>query len=139
MPSTNRPTSPTSPRRLQAIERQRQALELRKAGASFESIAKQLGYADHKGAYKAIISAIHKTLKAPADEVQELELLRLDAMFLGLWRQAVAGDNFSIDRALKIMERRASLMGLDAPKQFKGTFDWRKEAEEKGWKAADVF
>jgi hypothetical protein len=35
-----------------------------------------------------------------------------------------------IDRVLKIMERRATLLGLDAPKLTKDVSDTRKVAEE---------
>jgi hypothetical protein len=47
--------------------------------------------------------------------VRELELTRLDAMLLPLWRRVQAGEEKAIDRALRIMERRARLLGLDAP------------------------
>ena len=39
---------------VQAHERQLQALELRKAGATYQAIAEQLGYAGRQGAYKAV-------------------------------------------------------------------------------------
>ena len=40
---------------IRAHERQLQALELRKAGASYEAIAERLGYAaDRSGAYRAV-------------------------------------------------------------------------------------
>jgi len=44
-----------------------------------------------------------------------LELERLDVMLLALWRRVQNGDERAIDRALKIEERRAKLLGLDAP------------------------
>ena len=104
-----------SPRRLNAAERQRQALELRKAGATYEVIAQKLGYRGPSSAYGAIKSALHKTLQPPADEVRALEIERLDALLLALWPQARQGNHGAIDRVLKVMERRARLLGLDAP------------------------
>jgi hypothetical protein len=102
-------------RRVQAHARQLQALELRKAGATYQAIAEQLGYAHAKGAYKAVASALKLTLREPADGLRELEVARLDAMLLALWRRVQSGDEKAVDRALRIMERRARLLGLDAP------------------------
>jgi hypothetical protein len=98
-----------------AHERHLRALELRKAGATYRVIAEQLGYADPKGAHKAVASALKATLREPAAELRELELTRLDAMLLALWPEVSAGGEKAVDRALKIMERRARLLGLDAP------------------------
>ena len=102
-------------RRVAAHTRQLQALELRKAGATYQAIAEQLGYAHAKGAYKAVTSALKLTLREPADELRELEVARLDAMLLPLWRRVQSGDEKAVDRVLRIMERRARLLGLDAP------------------------
>jgi hypothetical protein len=96
-------------------DRKLQALELRKAGATFQMIADQLGYRSPSGAHKAVVSALRATLREPAEELRELELTRLDAMLLSLWRRVQAGEERAIDRALRIMERRARLLGLDAP------------------------
>ena len=105
----------TSVRRLQAVERQRRALELRKAGASFEEIASTLGYAGKSGAYRAVISALKRTLQEPADEVRKLEAARLDRAQRAAWERMLAGDLEALGKVLKVMERRAKLLGLDAP------------------------
>jgi hypothetical protein len=96
-------------------ERKLQALELRKAGATFQQIADQLGYRSASGAFNAVKAALKATLREPADELRELELTRLDAMLLPLWRRVQSGDEKAVDRVLRIMERRARLLGLDAP------------------------
>lgn len=108
-----------SERRIEAVERQRKAVELRKAGMSYEAIADELGYAGKSGAYKAVSSALTRTLQEPADELRALELARLDDMLKGLWVNARKGNVYAIDRVLKIMQRRAELLGLDAPKTVK--------------------
>lgn len=48
--------------------------------------------------------------------VQQMELQRLDKLWSVAYEQAEAGDLQAVDRCLKIMERRSSLLGLDAPK-----------------------
>jgi len=113
--------SKSSPRRIAAAEKQRQALELRKGGASYAAIAQALGYATPSGAQAAIDSALKKTIQEPAEKVRQLELERLDAMLLGLWNDARKGHQGAIDRVLRIMERRAKFAGLDAPVNVKHT------------------
>jgi hypothetical protein len=109
--------SKTSEKRLSAAEKQRQALELRKAGTSYPDIARQLGYASASGAFKAVESALLKTLREPAEAVREIELARLDRLHLALWPAAVKGDLDAIARVLDISKRRAALEGMDAPKR----------------------
>lgn len=78
--------------RVEAHDKQLRALELRKAGASYETIAKQLGYRGRNGAFNAVNSALRHTLQEPADEIRVLELARLDAMQIGLFSRAKRGD-----------------------------------------------
>lgn len=110
----------TSPRRITAIERQRQALELRKAGCSYRVIADQLGYANASGAIKAVAKALRASVQEPAAELRTLELERLDSLLRALWPQAIKGNTAAVDRVLKIMDRRAGYLGLDAPARFVG-------------------
>lgn len=121
--------STSSEKRIAATERQRQAVELRKAGVGFEEIAQRLGYGGPSGAYNAVKAALRKTIQQPADELRALELARLDALLLGIWADARKGNVLKIDRVLKIMAKRAEYLGLDAPKRYKDETDRRKEAE----------
>jgi transposase-like protein len=98
----------------QAIaEKRRQALELRKAGYGFDDIARALGYVNAGGAYKAVQQALKDTYREPADEVRKLELERIDRLTRAIWTRAVGGDGESIDRVLRLMQRRAKYLGLD--------------------------
>ena len=105
--------SRTSPRRMDAVEKQRQALALRYGGATYDAIAKALGYASRQGAQMAVEAALKKTLQEPADQLRKLDLGRLDTMLLAIWPAARQGDFPAIDMALKIMVRKAKLLGLD--------------------------
>ena len=102
-------------RELNAHDKQSQALELRKSGVSYPAIADKLGYRGKQGAFEAVKAALKKTLQEPADELRVLELERLDAMTLAIASQVRAGNFGAIDRNLRIMKRRAELLGLDAP------------------------
>lgn len=107
--------SKTSENRINATIRHKQALELRMAGYGYQDIADRLGYKSTASAYDAIQSALKKTLQEPADAVRSLEVKRLDTMLSGIWVAVRNGNLQAIDRALKIMTRRAELLGLDAP------------------------
>jgi hypothetical protein len=101
--------------KLASHDRKLQALELRKAAVSYQQIADQLGYRSASGAFNAVKAALKATLREPANELRDLEVARLDAMLLPLWRRVQSGDEKAVDRVLRIMERRARLLGLDAP------------------------
>ena len=122
--------SMTSGNRIAAAERQAKALALRKAGLACADIARQLGYAGPSGAHKAIMTALRALTREPAQELRELELARLDDLLLGLWTDARRGSVAKVDRVLKIMARRAALLGLDAPTRFADVTDARRDAEE---------
>lgn len=104
-------------RRISAAEKQRLVLELRKSGATFEEIAEQAGYASKSGAYKAFETALKKTLQEPADELRQIARERLNKMLNSLWPYVLKGSPRHTEVALKIMDREAALLGLDAPKQ----------------------
>jgi len=120
--------SKTSKRRLKARERWLEALELRKRGLTFEAIARQLGYSAPAAAYKAVMSALGEANREPVGEFRELEAQRLDQM------QEKISDNIGpdketglpvVDRLLRIMERRARLLGLDQPQKVEGDLKFR--------------
>src|SRR5690606_34877588 len=100
---------------IKAHDRMLAALELRKQGLTYRQIAAQTGYKSAQAAHKAVMTALQRTTQEPADEVRKLELERLDALLFGVWEAAINGDDKAVNNALRIMERRAQLLGLDAP------------------------
>jgi hypothetical protein len=94
-----------------------------------------LGYKSASGAEQAVRSAIRKVLQEPAEAVRELEAMRLDALLQALWGKALDGDVLVIDRVLKIMDRRARLLGLDAPTktQQENTGEVQHEHQHRTW------
>jgi hypothetical protein len=69
------------------------ALELRKSGATYREIARNLAVDTHTAHadVAAELAALRETTVGEATELRELELLRLDRMNLGLWPQVRAG------------------------------------------------
>jgi hypothetical protein len=109
-----------SPRRMESVETQRQALEYRLMGLTYQQIAEKLEITD-SGAHYSVEAALRRTLQEPADELRQLELRRLDAMFIPVYGNAVRGDLAAITAAINIMNRRARLVGLDAPEKRENT------------------
>jgi hypothetical protein len=81
-----------TPAKIAAAERQRKALELRMAGATFEAIADTLGYGNRSSAADAVTRALRDTIpKELTDEVRRIENLRLDALWIPIYMKAING------------------------------------------------
>lgn len=107
----------TSTNKLLASERRQRALELRRRGYSYPMIAADIGCSlstAHTHVKTALQEIVEKT-REDAEHVRTVELERLDQMLRGVWDKASDGDPQAVDRVLKVMERRAKLLGLDVP------------------------
>lgn len=104
------------------LEREATAARMRLDGASYDEIASACGYASRPGAYGAVQRALARSIKEPADEIRKMELARLDRLHEAVWPVATANppDLAAVASVLKIMKRRAELLGLDAAKQIEG-------------------
>ena len=97
------------------VDKEIRVLELRRVGLTWQRIAEEVGYADHTGAYAAYKRAIKRTMQQPADELREQEIDRLDRLQVAVWPSAMKGDTRAILTIIRLMERRAKLLGLDRP------------------------
>ena len=93
------------------------ALELRKAGASFREIARQLGVDVHTAHadVAAELAALREKTVEQAAELRDLELERFDEMTAGLWPHVKKGSPPAVTAAVRVSERRSRLLGLDEP------------------------
>jgi len=107
----------TSAPRITAAERRLKALDLRKKGFSYTQIGTKLG-CSRQTACRYVISELEvlaDKCREEAARVRDLELQRLDELYLVAWKAIAEGSDLgAIDRCLRIMERRAKLLGLDA-------------------------
>ena len=117
----SRGESKLSPRRIEAQAKQRQALELRMAGRTWQEIGDALGYANHTGAYHAVKTALDKTLAEPAAEYRALTLERLTNILQVHWPLMLQADRDSTRLCLQTIKEIRELMGLDAPAKFEHT------------------
>jgi hypothetical protein len=117
-PSRNRLIGEDAPRR----ERTAQALDLRIAGASYRQIARQLDIR-LAAAYDDVqqeLGRLDRLNGEKAQRLRDLEARRLDTWTLALAPGIKVGDPRAILAAVRIMERRARLFGLDAPTKIAG-------------------
>lgn len=109
--------SATSGRTITARERELEAVRLRTAGQPYSSISLSLGIAK-SSVHRAVTRAMARTATTLAEDagvLRQIEIARLDALLAGLWPRATSGDVPAVHAALKVGERRARLLGLDAP------------------------
>lgn len=113
-----RRSSQTAPKLVERLVSVSNVVELRLQGHDYETIGPLLGIKPDKAqqlvtdAMNAIAAPLADTLEA----VRNLDLKRLDKMMIPFMTSACEGDHHSAAVVLKIMERRAQLLGLDAPK-----------------------
>jgi len=108
---------PQSPRQTAAREREQMAFDLRKSGASYAAIGSRLGISP-QAAYKCVSRVLKRIVADTKDNVEavrQIEVERIDRLTMAIWQGATSGNLGAIDRVLKLSERRAKLLGLDAP------------------------
>jgi hypothetical protein len=107
----------THPDIIRARERELEAVRLRRAGVEYHDIGDKLGMSE-SGAYLAVKRVLDRMM-AQANETQAenltLDLQRINVMLVGLWPKVLAGDPQAIVAALRVLERRARMLGYDAP------------------------
>lgn len=94
-----------------------QALQLRISGASYRAIGKVLKV-DVSVAWSDVqveLAALRDEAKKLGEEVLELELRRLDACVEGLSKRIKKGEPAAVQASMRVAERRAKLLDLDAP------------------------
>lgn len=110
-------------KREQSIANQGEALRLRLTGMGYAKIAEMMGYATPSGAHQAVQKALKRTVQEPADELRQMESDRMDAMLNAMWPRVEKGDPRAVEVSMKVAERRAKLLGLDAPEQLEAKQD----------------
>jgi hypothetical protein len=96
------------------IDREKQIIELRIEGYTWRQIAQHIQMSPG-GALKAYRRAMVRTLKPVSDELRDLELDRLDTLQQTYWQPAVQGNLRAADFILRVIDKRAKILGLDAP------------------------
>ncbi len=132
---------PTKAQAVEIAERRAKAVDMRMSGSSYKAIADALGYKTASAASQDVTRALEAAVAEQSRSVEayrEEELQRLDLLLAEAWAilkrthvtvshgrivrddldQPIEDDGptlQAIDRILKIQERRAKFLGLDAP------------------------
>lgn len=124
-------TSHTADELLATAKRRERVLELRKEGHTQREIADKLeeefgavalpnGW-DSRYVAKDIKRELRKVrsdLEETAADVRSMELRRLDDLLRGLWPDATDGNTEAVSAVLRVMRRRAKMLGIDEPEEF---------------------
>jgi hypothetical protein len=90
-------------------------MQLRRAGASYDNIAKVAGYNSRQAAHSAINSYLKRETHEAAEEYRKLQNERYETLLQALVSQLAAGDVQAINAAVKILARIDALNGLEQP------------------------
>lgn len=103
-------------------DNKRLALQLRIGGATYAQIGEQIEVSTST-AHLLVIEALEELKEKTAESAEQLrtlEVTRLDDMLASLNTGKDRNSARVMDTKLRIMERRAKLLGLDAPQEFSG-------------------
>ena len=104
---------------MKVIDRETEAIRLRRQGLTYEEVAKAVGYSSAPVAWTAVKSGMTKALREAADDLREFEAQRLDVAMAAIWDDVLTGDRSAIMCLVKLIQERAKLFGLYAPTTIK--------------------
>jgi hypothetical protein len=97
------------------------AWQMRLRGTDWEQICKTVGFSSVKVAQVEVRAYITESaVRIDAEHREEAlhyELGRLDNLLEAVWDMAMTGDTKAVDSALKVINARMKLLGLDQPQE----------------------
>jgi hypothetical protein len=102
----------------EVIDKEILVVSLRRQGLTWDQISDQVGYSSPSSSRDAYLRASRRVIRDDIEDIRNLELDRLDVAMNGIWIGVQSGDTQSIVLMLKIMDRRAKLLALDAPRRL---------------------
>lgn len=106
-----------SPAGVLAAHQQAAAMRMRIDGFTYEEISTKLGISEPRMVMETISRGIKRTLLDSVEQYRNIELLRLESIHRLVWKRIKMGRLDQVPNVLRIMERRAKLLGLDAPER----------------------
>lgn len=130
---------PKQPRRLLALQRRRQALQMRLAGASVDEIAHTLGVTPGRVSQLIgeAIAELREGIQADAEQLRELQRRDIMATIQRIKQSLSSNDPgermAAADRIVRLWARLSALYGLDAPAKADITSGGEKIKAYIGW------
>jgi hypothetical protein len=116
---------PKKPKKsLSIIDRRRRAAQLRRSGATLESVATvisrefKLPNYDRRRCHEDIqfaLAELNREYCLDSESLRQEHLQILDRLQFALWDKAIAGDVKAVDSINRLLERKAKLCGIDFP------------------------
>lgn len=106
---------------LETVERDAKAMHLRALGLTYDQIAHEMGLPYRQTAHQMVQRGLHRTLQDAGDAARAVEVQRLDMLLTTYMPAAMRGHIKSAEVVLRVQERRAKYLGLDAPVQVDAT------------------
>ncbi len=134
------PRRKTSSTSIERAETEHRAIELRRAGHTFDQIADKLGLPNRGVAHRYVTRGLARWMRPAADELRAEELDRTDALIARLW-PLVDRDSpklTAVDRLLRVLDYRAKIAGLYAPVRQEVDVDVRAEVVSRKIEAVQV-
>ena len=91
---------------------QREALDLRRGGATFAVIAEKLGYPNRRAARKAVEDELRSTFQGPALAFRRRELARLEILLEAATAKMAGGCLSALSEIMKIEAKQTRLYGI---------------------------
>jgi len=112
--TTNHPKRQMSQEQIdEMLRKERIVLEERIKGKSFYKIEREQGIPNADRVFKRAIQREGNESFVRAEAIR-LEEARIDDLQAGIWERALTGEPRAVEVALKVLERRAKLGGLDS-------------------------
>lgn len=96
------------------VAREQEVVKLRRTGLTWDLIGERLNLST-AGAHRAYQNALRRAVQEDVDAIRQIEGERLDVAQNAIWGEVLQGDNQAVNTLIRIMERRAKLLGLDQP------------------------
>jgi len=98
-----------------AAYRRTRSVEMVTHGATYQQAADELGYANRGTVHRIVQQSLAAHEVASVETLREVEVRRLDALQVGLWDAAMAGDVEAAHACLRIILARIKVLGLAEP------------------------
>lgn len=109
----------TSPDDIRRWNRDLECVQMRLKSYDWDTIVEKLGYASRGHAHDRFIAMIKEYPREDVETMRDQEIDRLDVVANELMKEIEAGNNVvrAAEVLIKLMERRARLLGLDKPER----------------------
>jgi hypothetical protein len=111
-----RKTSKLAPRRIEAAERRTKVLQRRKEGATFKTIAEEMGLSQRtvRDMVSKEFARLLDLRSATAEDLLKANVGRLDELLWAVWDEALEGSLEHVKQAVSIIAQQSRLIGVRA-------------------------